>query len=113
MAVRLHFRLLVCLLGAVLVGCDASLSVNYVNETAQVVTVYPYGRAYTAGKRVIAAGEKASDTLLANGGDETHMARVEAFDDDGVLIFCHSYKVGELRGLRGVVRIRSGQNDCQ
>ena len=106
-------RLLICLLGTVLVACDASLAVSYVNETRTQVTVYPYGLPYTAGKRVIAPGQRAGDTLLANGGDSAHMARVEAYDADGVLIFCHSYKVGELRGLSGVVRIRSGQDDCQ
>jgi len=105
-------RLLSCLLGIVLVACDASLSVSYVNETAQQVTVYPYGLPYTAGKKVIGPGEKAGDTLLANGGDSAHMARVEAYDDAGVVIFCHSYKVGEVRSLSGVIRIRSGQNDC-
>ena len=98
-------RLLICLLGTALVACDASLAVSYVNETPTQVTVYPYGLPYTAGKRVIAPGQRAGDTLLANGGDSAHMARVEAYDADGVLIFCHSYKVGELRGLSGVVPV--------
>src|SRR5438094_813760 len=88
---------------------DRSLSVTYLNETAQRVTVYPYGRNYEAGKRVIGPGEKATDSLLANGGDGAHMAQVEAFDDTGGLVFCHSFTVGELRGLGGVVRVKVGQ----
>jgi len=92
---------------------DRSLSVTYLNETAQRVTVYPYGRNYEAGKKVIGPGEKATDGLLANGGDGAHVAQVEAFDDSGALVFCHSFTVGEMRGLSGIVRVKLGQNDCR
>jgi hypothetical protein len=100
------------LLGAGVLG-DPSARVTYFNASPQRVTVYPYGRTYEAGKRILGPGEKATDDLLASGGDQAHLARVEAFDDNGLLVFCHSYTVGEVRSLEGVVTVNLGQNDCR
>jgi hypothetical protein len=96
----------------VLVGCDRSQDVKYVNETSERITVYRYGRAYPDLRQVLEAGQTGTNTILANGGDDDNVARVEAVDENGSLIFCHAYKVGELRKLAGVIRIKRGQNDC-
>lgn len=92
---------------------DQSVSVTFLNDTTERVTVYPYGRNYEAAKRILGPGEKAADNLLASGGDGTHVADVEAFDDGGILVFCHNYTKGEVQRLGGVVRITLGHNDCR
>jgi len=92
---------------------DPSVRVTYFNAGSQRVTVYPYGRTYEAGKRILRPGERVTDNLPASGGDRAHLARVEAYDDNGVLTFCHSYTIGEVRSLAGVVTVNLGQNDCR
>jgi len=108
----LAISIVAALLGAGGLG-DGSVRVTFFNASAQRVTVYPYGQSYEAGKRILDPGERASENLLASGGDRAHLARVEAFDDNGVLVFCHSYTIGEVRSLEGVVTVNSGQNDCR
>jgi hypothetical protein len=102
-----------CILQTIaLIGCDRSQNVKYVNETNEQITVYRYGRAYPEMSQGVGPGQTRTNTILANGGDDAHVATVEATDGNGELIFCHAYKVGELRELAGVIRIKRGQNDC-
>lgn len=101
-----------CVFQIALTGCDRSQAVKYVNETNERITVYRYGRASPDLRQVLEPRQTGTNQILANGGDHDRVATVEATDDSGALIFCHVYKVGELRELSGVIRIRRGQNDC-
>lgn len=93
------------------VGCDRSQDVKYVNDTGVEITVYRYGRANPDLRDSLSPGESVTNTILANGGENDHVATVEATDVSGAVVFCHSYTVGELRKLSGLIRIRR-QNDC-
>ena len=100
-------------LGAACIG-DRSTEVVVTNETAQQVAVYPYGRDYPGVRWLLEAGAAHRANLLA--GDarpETHVAFIEAVDDTNTLIFCHSYSYGELKELKGEVRIKEGKIDCK
>jgi hypothetical protein len=105
---------LLIVVGLAMGGCgDRSVKVTYQNETDQAVIVYPYGRNYSAGKRLLGAGEIKTDNLLAGDAHPTtHIARVEAVDESGALIYCHSFNYGELTGNAGVIHIRLGDNTC-
>jgi len=96
-------------------GClgDQSIAVVYRNDTGGNVTVYPYGRDYPkVALSVAAGGEEKSDLLVSDTQPKTHIARVEAVDAAGNLIYCHSFNYGELRQLGGKIQIRSGDNTC-
>lgn len=103
------------LAGLVTSAClgDRSATVIVTNETTRKVTVYPYGRQRDQVKWVLEPGGVHKDDMLA--GDarpDTPVARMEAVDDSGALVFCHMYTYGELKGLDGAVRIKEGKNDC-
>jgi hypothetical protein len=91
---------------------DKSLGVTYQNETGQTVIVYPYGRNYPAVKRVLGAGGKQTDNLLGDPQSTTQVARIEAVDESGNLIYCQSFIFGELGANGGVIHIRLGESNC-
>jgi hypothetical protein len=105
---------LLIVVGLVMGGLgDKSIAVTYRNETGHPVTVYPYGHSYPAGQRALGAGGTFKDNLLASDTQpKTHIARVEAFDESGNLIYCHSLDYGELSGNGGLIEIRPGENTC-
>jgi hypothetical protein len=105
---------LLIVVGFAMGGCgDRSVKVTYQNETDHAVIVYPYGRDYAAGKRLLGAGETKTDNLLAGDAHPaTHTARVEAVDESGDLVYCHSFNYAELSGNGGVIHIRVGDNTC-
>lgn len=96
-------------------GCfgDQSIAVEYRNDTGGSITVYPYGRDYPKVARTISpGGEEKSDLLVSDTQSSTHIARVEAVDAAGNLIYCHSFNYGELRQLGGKIEIRAGEVTC-
>ncbi len=105
---------LLIVVGLVMGGLgDKSIAVTYRNETDRPVTVYPYGHSYPAGQRALGAGGTFKDNLLASDTQpKTHIASVEAFDESGNLIYCHSFNYGELKGNGGLIDIRPGENAC-
>jgi hypothetical protein len=104
---------LLIVLGVVMGGLgDKSLNVTYQNETSQAVIVYPYGRDYPAMKRLLGAGGQQSDNLLGDPQSTTQVARIEAVDESGNLIYCHRFIFRELGANGGVIHIRLGDNTC-
>jgi hypothetical protein len=90
---------------------DKSTAVTVVNDSAIEVSFYPYGRDYPDWKRTLAAGASFSTNWLV-GGDDSVVARVEAFDGAGGRVFCHAYTYGELKKLAGKVRIVADPASC-
>ena len=77
------------------------------------MTVFPFGREYPAGNRVLEPGATYKDSLLI--GDErpeTWVATIEAVDAAGVLIFCHRYTNSELNELSDRVVVKKGEFKC-
>jgi hypothetical protein len=99
---------------AILIGGlgDKSLGVTYQNETGQAVTVYPYGRDYPGVKRPLGAGGQQTDNLLGDPQSTTQVARIEAVDESGNLIYCHRFIFRELGANGGVIHIRLGESTC-
>jgi len=103
---------------AVLASCgfrlgDLSHTVIYENATDGRVTVFPYGREYAAGKRVLEPGGTFKDNLLIRDErPETWVATIEAVDDAGTFIFCHRYTNAELAQLANRVIVKKNEFKC-
>ena len=82
------------------------------NETGQAVIVYPYGRDYPDMERLLGTGEQLTGNLLGDPQSTTQVARVEAVDESGNLIYCHRFIFRELGANGGVIHIRLGENTC-
>lgn len=92
---------------------DLSHPVLYENATSTRVTVYPRGREYPGVKRVLEAGATQKDNLLvANMNPETFVARIEAVDESGLLIFCQRFTNADLDRLGNRISIRAGVLTC-
>jgi hypothetical protein len=91
---------------------DKSLKVTYQNETGQAVIVYPDGRDYPEIKLALGAGAQQPSDLLGDPQSTTQVARIEAVDESGNLIYCHRFIFRELGANGGVIHIRLGENRC-
>jgi hypothetical protein len=117
-ATRYAIALIVIALFAVWVAFvgvgDKSTNVTFVNDAGQELTVYPFGRNYPAQPGTLAAGESFKTSLLVSSENaDTLVARIEAYDTAGTMLFCHGYTYGELRKLSGVVHLIRGKLDCK
>jgi hypothetical protein len=92
---------------------DLSHSVLYENATTERLTIFPRGREYPGLKRVLESGASQRDNLLvADMKPETMVARIEAIDDSGSLVFCHNYTNGDLDRLGNRITLRTGEIQC-
>ena len=107
--------LLGLLCGVVLPACigDLSQNVRIVNGTTYTVTVYPYGRNQSQFKHVLAASASADENMLTSDTNSaTFVARVEAVDLSGSLVFCRRYTYGELKQLGWQIQIKDRELQC-
>lgn len=96
-------------------GCigDQSQAVTFTNAEDFGITVYPYGRDRAQITRQLPARAEYRDNYpLSDTNEDRVVARVEATDAAGSLIFCHRYTYGELKRLGGIILVRAGRNDC-
>jgi hypothetical protein len=92
---------------------DQGIQVYFRNETGMGISVYPDGRQYPASRQLMAPGEQHKDALqVSSTKPDAFVARIEAVDATGTLIYCHRFTYGELERLAGVIRIRVGDNTC-
>lgn len=92
---------------------DLSHPVLYENATSTQVTIYPRGREYPGVKRVLEVGATQNDSLLvADMKSETYVARIEAVDESGLLIFCQRFTNGDLDRLGNRISIQAGVLAC-
>jgi len=92
---------------------DLSHPVLYENATSARVTIYPRGREYPGVKRVLDAGATQKDNLLvSNMNPDTFVARIEAVDDAGLLVFCRRYTNGDLDHLGDRITVHAGEITC-
>jgi hypothetical protein len=114
-SVRLILAGLLLILAGTASACigDPAIQVYYHNETGQAISIYPHGRNYPSSRQILAAGEEQRNSLMfSSRKPDAVVARIEAVDATGTLIYCHRFTFGELERLGGVIRIRVGDNTC-